>query len=252
MSFTKLHHQKSPILICNVWDVVSAQVAEKLNFQAIGTSSGAMAAMLGYRDGEEMRFSELEYLVQRIRKSVNTPLTVDLEAGYSRNPVKIAEYIMKLADLGVVGVNIEDSLVNGERKIVEADVFSKALEEICSILNQHNQEIFINVRTDTFLLGVSNPVGETMARAKQYHSAGGQGLFVPCIEKRQDIESVIQRIDLPLNVMCMPDLPSFAVLEKIGVSRISMGNFISNKMNTILENEMKNIIENQSFKILFD
>ena len=105
MNFNYLHEQGAPLLIGNVWDVVSAKAAQKTGYQAIGTSSGAIAAMLGYRDGEEMSFSELEYIVQRILKSVAMPLTVDLEAGYSRNPAKIAAYIMRLADLGVVGVN---------------------------------------------------------------------------------------------------------------------------------------------------
>ena len=63
MNFKNLHHQDAPLLICNVWDVASAKAAEKLNFKAIGTSSGAIASMLGYIDGEEMSFEELEYIV---------------------------------------------------------------------------------------------------------------------------------------------------------------------------------------------
>ena len=62
MNFSALDHQNSPILLCNVWDVMSAKVAQKLNFSVIGTSSSAMAAMLGYRDGEEITFQELEFL----------------------------------------------------------------------------------------------------------------------------------------------------------------------------------------------
>jgi len=50
MSFKKLHEQNNPLVICNVWDVASVKSAEKLNFQAIGTSSAAIATMLGYED----------------------------------------------------------------------------------------------------------------------------------------------------------------------------------------------------------
>ena len=252
MNFTELHNQNSPVLICNVWDVVSANTAKTLAFQAIGTSSGAIASMLGYSDGEEISFQELAYIVQRITKSVDIPLTVDVEAGYSRNPLKIAEHIIRLADLGVVGVNIEDSIVNGEREIIDVDTFSKTPEKVCSILIQRNHDIFVNVRTDTFLLAVSNPIKETVARAQKYSNAGGRGLFVPCIEKQQDIKSIVQNIDLPLNVMCMPNLPDFTVLKELGVHRISMGNFVFNKMNTALENELKQILQTNSFKALFD
>lgn len=96
MNFKALHQQDSPILICNIWDVISAKAAQNLSFQAIGTSSGAIASMLGYNDGEEISFRELEYIVERITKSVNLPLTVDLEAGYSRNPEEIAGNIIEL------------------------------------------------------------------------------------------------------------------------------------------------------------
>jgi 2-methylisocitrate lyase-like PEP mutase family enzyme len=43
MEFKDLHNQEKPLLIGNVWDVPSAKTAEKLNFQAIGTSSSALS-----------------------------------------------------------------------------------------------------------------------------------------------------------------------------------------------------------------
>ncbi len=52
MNFKELHKNETPLIICNVWDVSSAKAAEAAGFQAIATSSGAIASMLGYRDGE--------------------------------------------------------------------------------------------------------------------------------------------------------------------------------------------------------
>lgn len=48
MDFAALHHQAEPLLIANVWDAVSARLAEQAGYAAIGTSSAAMAAMLGH------------------------------------------------------------------------------------------------------------------------------------------------------------------------------------------------------------
>jgi 2-methylisocitrate lyase-like PEP mutase family enzyme len=95
MEFKNLHNQDKPLLIGNVWDVPSAKTAEKLNFKAIGTSSFAIAALLGYNDGEEMEFSELEYFVKRIASNTKLPLSVDLESGYSRDPKEIANNIKR-------------------------------------------------------------------------------------------------------------------------------------------------------------
>lgn len=249
--FETLHQQDSPILICNVWDVPSAKLAEKLHFKAIGTSSGAIAQMLGYRDGEEMSFAELVYIVKRIMANVQIPLSVDLEAGYSREPRQIAEHIKQLLDLGVVGVNLEDSLVGQERYLLEADAFASHLEAIIKKLGDQAKDIFINLRTDTFLLEHPEPVQETLARASLYHQAGANGLFVPCIQQEEDIREVVEENRLPVNVMCMPALPPFSTLKALGVKRISMGNFLHTYSLKQMETSLKQIIETAEFKPLF-
>lgn len=251
MNFKDLHEKENPVLICNVWDVESAKVAQRLNFEAIGTSSGAMAAMLGYKDGEEMSFEELEYIVGRITKIIDIPLTVDLEAGYSRKPDEIVDHVQRLEQLGVIGINIEDSVVHEERAILASDEFSQILSSVCTKLAQQRVEIFLNVRTDTFLLGLSNPVEQTVERAAKYRDAGANGLFVPCIEREEDIRLIIKEIEFPLNVMCMPNLPDFRILKNLGVKRISMGNFVYNKLSKILSKELEIIQDRSSFQSLF-
>lgn len=242
MSFQELHVQEKPLLICNVWDVASAKVAKELGFEAIATSSGAIASMLGYRDGEEMSFTELLYIVQRIVNCVNLPLSVDLEGGYSREPVQVAENILQLINLGVVGVNLEDSLVDQERHLLDAEAFATHLNAILIELGEKVKEIFINVRTDTFLLNCPNPIQETEKRGALYEQARADGLFVPCLQRPNDIEQIIGRIRLPLNIMCIPDLPSFNTLQKLGVKRISMGNSIFLRMLKYLESDLKRIL----------
>lgn len=108
MNFQQLHEQDTPLLICNVWDVASVISAERHGFQAIGTSSAAIAAVLGYPDGEGVSFAELTYIIKRILANTNLPLSVDLEAGYGRDSAEIANNIIQLANLGVVGINLEE------------------------------------------------------------------------------------------------------------------------------------------------
>lgn len=251
MEFKNLHKQNKPLLICNVWDVPSTELAEKLNFQAIGTSSSAIASILGYNDGEEMEFSELEYFVKRILSIPKLPLSVDLESGYSRNPMEIVENIKRLANLGVVGINIEDSIVIKERTLLNANEFSQTLSKVRELLEKASIDMFINVRTDTFLLNHPNVITETKKRIKLYENAGANGIFTPCIEKKTDIEEIINSTNLPINVMCMPNLPSFETLEKLGVNRISMGNFLFDKMYSNLEKITKTVLNDKSFKSIF-
>lgn len=251
MNFRSLHQENSPLLICNVWDAASAKMASKLQFKAIATSSSAIASMLGYTDGEQMSFTELVYIVKRILASTTLPLSVDLEAGYSKDPIKIAEHIKILSDLGVVGINIEDSFINDKRMLSSANDFAKKLSVIKKELIKNQVDLFINVRTDPFLLGLENALEETISRITLYESIDVDGIFVPCIEKQQDIITVVHNTQLPVNVMCMPNLPDFDFLEKSGVKRISMGNFIFDQLSNHLENTLNKILKGQSFTSVF-
>lgn len=251
MEFKNLHKQNKPLLICNVWDVPSTELAEKLNFQAIGTSSSAIASILGSNDGEGIDFSELEYFVEKISAISKLPLSVDLESGYSRNPMEIAQNIKLLANLGVVGINIEDSIVVKERTLLNANEFAQTLSKVRGFLEKANIDMFINVRTDTFLLNLPNVIAETKKRIKLYENAGANGIFTPCIEKNIDIEEIVNSTNLPINVMCMPNLPNFETLEKLGVKRISMGNFLFDKIYGNLEKITKTVLNDKSFKSIF-
>lgn len=251
MNFKDLHHQKTPLLLGNVWDVPSTKVAEKLGFRAIGTSSAAIASLLGYQDGEEMDFSELLYFVKRIAANTQLPLSVDLESGYSRDPKIIAKHIKALVDIGVVGINIEDSIVDGKRILLDAAEFANTLTAVNNLLSQGSIDVFINVRTDVFLLGDPNPIAATKKKIQLYEQVGADGIFTPGIENESDIREIVTCTQLPINVMCMPNLPDFDTLSKLGVQRISMGNFLFDKMYSQLEKTTKKIVDQQSFQSIF-
>lgn len=252
LKFKELHNQKKPLIIGNVWNVQSAKVCEKLNFQSIGTSSAAIAHSLGYEDGEKMPFSDLLFIVEKISKSITLPLSVDIEFGYGNNARDIVNNIISLDKLGVVGINIEDSFIeNGERKLKDSLQFSQLLLEVKSILTQKGISIFINVRCDAFLLNITNALQVAKERIKSYEQSGADGLFLPCITKESEIATIVSQTKLPLNVMCMPELPKFETLEKLGVKRISMGNFLNGYAYTSFENMTTKILAEQSFDVLF-
>jgi 2-methylisocitrate lyase-like PEP mutase family enzyme len=253
-AFALLHQNPMPLLLCNVWDVASAKVAETLGFSAIGTSSAAIAKMLGYADGEHMAFEELLFIVKRIAACSDLPLTVDVEAGFSDDAQITAVYIKALADVGVVGINIEDSKVNKaneERLLMNENSFAGYLSALTTQLLKDNVKLFVNVRTDTFLLGVEEALQETQKRDKLYQAAGADGLFVPCIVEIEAIKTIVSSTTLPVNVMCMPDLPDFDTLKLLGVKRISMGKFLFDAMQDDLAARLRKIQQVNSFKPIF-
>lgn len=249
--FKTLHHQDKPLLLANVWDASSAKCAERAGYQAIGTSSAAMASVLGYEDGEQMPFTELTFMVGRIAAATSLPLTVDIEAGYSRDPKFIAENIQKLQQLGVVGVNIEDSIVGETRALVARESFSELLHTLHKHLAELDVDIFINVRCDAFLVGIDNVREEAILRAQSYQQAGAHGVFYPCITNEEDISAVIKATSLPVNVMAMPELPKISVLADLGVKRVSTGNFSHDRIYEQLTSIMLDIKAQESCQPLF-
>jgi len=250
--FKNLHNQDSPLLLGNVWNVQSALLFQKLGFKAVGTSSAAIATSLGYEDGEKMPFKDLLRIVGNIQSKINIPLTVDIESGYSRNTSEIITNIIALHKLGVVGINIEDSITNTERKIVNAQEFGKTIQSIKLHLSNNNIKLFINVRTDFYIMGLTNPFEETLKRIKIYEESGADGIFVPCIVAENEIKKVVESTTLPVNVMCMPNLPDFNNLKILGVKRISIGSFLYNDMVGKLEKSIIEITKNKSFNSIFE
>jgi len=249
--FKNLHTQDSALLLGNVWNAQSALLFQKLDFKAVGTSSAAIATSLGYEDGEKMPFEDLLRIVRNIQSKISIPLTVDIEGGYSRNEKELINNIIELQKLGVVGVNIEDSITNSEREIVNAQEFGKIIQSIKLHLSNHNIDIFLNVRTDFYIMGLTNPFEETLKRIKIYEESGADGVFVPCIVAENEIKDVVESTKLPVNVMCMPNLPDFVDLETLGVKRISIGPFLYNDMVGKLEKSIIDITKNKSFNSMF-
>ncbi len=250
--FVELHTSESPLILGNVWNVQSAKVFEKLKFKAIGTSSAAIANSLGYEDGENISFEEYFYLVKRISENTSLPLSVDIESGYSDDVDVILSNIIKLVEIGVVGINIEDSVLKkSTRSILSAEMFTNKLKKICNKLEQKEIKIFVNVRTDVYLLNLKNKLNEAKKRIRLYETANINGIFIPGMINQEEIKEVVNSTELPINVMCMPNLPSFNILSDIGIKRISMGNFINSFVYTQMEKKVNEIIRNQNFNSLF-
>lgn len=218
-TFKALHNNENPLLLANIWDAHSAKLAQKTGYKALGSSSHAIANALGYEDGENISFEQLYFVVKHIMNVAKIPVSVDFEAGYSDDPEQVAQYVKQLTDIGVVGINLEDGIVeDGKRILGNADSIVEKIKAIKSVTN-----IFINARIDTYTTKHPDSLNESISRANLYKTAGADGVFVPLIELDSDIKSFTSRVDLPLNVFTTPNLPYYESLGKLGVKRVSHG-----------------------------
>lgn len=245
-----LIQQDKCLVIGNVWDSLSAIIHEQAGFKALGTTSWGISNTLGYKDGQTISFDDLKSVVLQILKVVNIPLSVDIEAGYASDNQQIVDNILTLAKMGCAGVNLEDA--NPNQGLKDKNEFALLVKQIkTALLEDGFDNFYLNIRTDTYL-NLDNPLPETLERAKLYQDNGADGIFVPCIQTDEDIQAVVSAIDIPLNVMSLPNLTDIKKLTDLGVKRFSYGNAMSDCIIAEIEKLTRAIISNNQTACLYE
>jgi 2-methylisocitrate lyase-like PEP mutase family enzyme len=211
----KLHQGPRILVLPNAWDVASARIFEAAGFPAIATTSAGVANSLGYPDVERISRDEMIGMVNRIARAVSVPVTADVEAGYG-DPVGTARAVL---DAGAVGMNLEDSSIDGSLADLAAQV--RIIQQICAAA-----DIVINARTDVYLFGVGDEATRferTVERLNAFHKAGADSLFVPGVRDPETIGRLAKAVHGPINILATAGGPSIAELERLGVRRVSVG-----------------------------
>lgn len=225
--FRDLHVKGNPLILFNIWDAGSAKAIAEAGAQAIATGSWSVAAANGFDDGENLPFDFALANLERIVKSVELPVTIDLEGGYTTDNSELKSNIKKVIDAGAVGINFEDQIVVGEGLYSTEDQ-SARIETIREAAEQASIPLFINARTDVFLKTYpakhdEAQLDEVIRRSAAYAEAGASGLFAPGLRNSKFIEKLCDVSPIPVNIMVLPDTPPAAELTKLGVARISYG-----------------------------
>lgn len=221
-AFKQLHDRSQLLHLPNAWDAGSARLFESLGAAAIATTSAGVAWAQGYADNDHLPVDSAIAVAANIARVIKVPLSVDFENGYAAEPEQVARNVLRLIQVGVAGINLEDG---NDAPALLAD----KIRAIKALAAQSGHEIFINTRTDVYLRALApqgERVAEVLRRAKLYQDAGADGLFVPGICLPADIKAVVAEAGLPLNVMDWPGLPSAAELHQLGVARLSAGSGI--------------------------
>ena len=179
----------------------------------LGTTSLGVAVAAGLPDGAGRTADETFALAQRLT-TASIAVTVDIEAGFSDDPGAVARYVSRLADLGVLGVNLEDSDADG--RLVDPALAAAKIAAIAAAA----PAIFINARTDPFWIGGDDDPearhDEAVRRARRYLAAGATGVFVPGTLTIERVAALADEIPAPLNVLVQPGVP-LAALASAGV-----------------------------------
>jgi 2-methylisocitrate lyase-like PEP mutase family enzyme len=244
--FLALHHGQGFVLP-NAWDPGSARLLEQVGFPALATTSAGIAFALGRPDASLDGDTMLDH-VARIVASVAVPVSADLEAGYGASPEDVARTVALVAELGVVGANLEDQ-VGGE--LFEVD---EAAARIAAARAAAPAGTFvINARTDTYFgAGTGQVFAETIERATRYVEAGADCVFVPGVDDAETIRRLAAEIPAPLNIVAgltstLLDAPT---LFSLGVKRVSLGGSLARAALSLVERAGRELLESGTLGVL--
>src|SRR6202047_4784268 len=225
-TFHGLHRKGDPLILFNAWDVATAKAIANTS-PAVATSSWAVASALGYADGEDVPLDMVTGLVSRMTAAVSVPVSIDLEAGYGDTPDAAAASVTEILKAGAIGINSEDELFGGKRQLVSPDQHAAKIKAVRNAAQKLGIRLFINARTDPFLLKFGSPdecLNEAAKRAKAYADAGADGIFVPGLTDLVLIEKfALLLTPLPVNIMVTQGVPEIPDLARVGVRRVSLG-----------------------------
>src|SRR6476660_7389615 len=139
-----LHRRGDPLLLPNAWDVATAKAVVAAGYAVVATTSWAVAAALGYEDGERAPADEMLAAAARIARSVDVPVTVDAEAGYGMEP---AELVAALRDAGAAGCNLEDT-DHTAGNLRDTDGHATWLNAVREAASGQGYPLVINARVD--------------------------------------------------------------------------------------------------------
>lgn len=239
--FTDLHRKGNPLVLYNVWDAESAKAAQQAGSKAIATSSAAVALANGFTDRQALPLDLALANVRRIVAAVDVPVTLDFESGYADSPDELRPNIRQVIETGVVGINFEDQIIDGEG-LYSIEAQCARIAAVREAADAAALPLFVNARTDLFLK--KGPADHTdalldkaIARAKAYMQAGASGFFAPGLRQEALIRRLCDASPLPVNIMIYADAFAPGQLAACGVARISYGTVPYGAMLTFLKTD---------------
>ncbi len=245
-----LHEATGAFFVANPWDAGSARVLAGLGFQALATSSGAKAGVLGKRDGQVTREEALAN-ARAIAEAVDLPVIGDLEKGFGDSPDAAAETIRQAAAAGLVGGSIEDATGNKDAPLFDLEAAAVRVKAAAQAAHALSFPFVLTARAEGFLRGRAN-LDDVIRRLQAFEAAGADVLMAPGLPDLAAVKKVTGALKKPFNFMVGIKGKSFskAELEDAGVKRISLATSLYRAAMTGLIDAAREVHDHGTFGYL--
>jgi 2-methylisocitrate lyase-like PEP mutase family enzyme len=221
--FKALHQGPEAFIMPNPWDGASAVLLKRAGFEALGSSSLAIAFALGRRDG--WHAVSLEDAVENaalLARLTGLPVNGDLEDGFGPAPENCVLTVEAAVAAGLAGLAIEDTTADPAHPLHD---FDRAVERMRAAAQTAQGRILLTGRTDNFLKGRPD-LDDTIRRLTAFSEVGADVLYAPGLPDMEAVRAVARAVaPKPVNVVVGPrsgPVP-LSELSAAGVRRVSVG-----------------------------
>jgi len=223
-AFVELHRKENGLfLIPNPWDAGSARLLEHLGFFALATSSAGYAFSIGKPDNAVGREAMLAHAAA-VAAATELPVSIDLENGFGDTPEIVAETIRLAAATGAVGGSIEDATERTDDPLYDRALAVERIKAAVEVVRDLPFPFMLTARAENYLVGKPD-LKDTIERLQLYQEAGADVLYAPGVTNKDEIETLVDSVDRPVNLLMGLKGMTLTVTEvaALGVQRVSIG-----------------------------
>ena len=217
-SFRALLAEPGCRVVPAVYDAVSARIAERVGFPAVGLGGFLVAASrLGGPDVGQLTMTEMVDHLRGVAGAVRIPVLADADTGYG-NPLNVRRTVQAYEAAGAQALVLEDQVwpkkcghIPGPRAVIPTAEHQKKIEAAREA--RRDPATVIIARTDARgALGFD----EALRRARAYVDAGADGIFLEALRSEEEFRAApaaLPGVPLIANMFTMGKSPLFTTAE---------------------------------------
>ncbi len=187
------------ILAPGVFDLISALIADTMNFKALYvTGYGTVASYLGLPDAGIATYRDMVERIGQIVKRTTTPVIADADTGYG-GLLNVRHTVQGYEAAGVTAIQIEDQEFpkkcghTPNRRVVPLDDMLRKIQ--VAVDSRQSNDFLVIARTDArTALGLD----EAIRRGQAFAKAGADIVFIESPESVEEMQAIAQAINAPL------------------------------------------------------
>ena len=190
---------EGPVMIPGVFNALTAKVAERLGFEAVYLSGGALSAgWAGVPDIGLLTLNDFAEQAAVLARATTLPLLCDADTGFGE-AVNVARTVRLYEDAGAAGLHLEDQVLpkrcghlSGKGLV---DVATMSAKVRAAVGSRRDDAFVVVARTDA--RGVEG-FDAAVSRANAYLDAGADMIFPEALESAEEFARFAEAVDAPL------------------------------------------------------